>query len=103
MALAAMALVLWGSNVPAAFAFVGLWGLAFGMAPVALQANLSRAATDALETSGSLMVVSFQAAIMTGAIVGGYVVDTYSAVTNLMVTTLLAVLTLVLALLQPKS
>ena len=103
MAVAALALVLWGSNVPAAFAFVGLWGLAFGMAPVALQANLSRSATDALETSGSLMVVSFQAAIMIGAVVGGYIVDTYSAVTNLMVTTLLAALTLILALSQPRS
>lgn len=98
MAVAALALVFWGSNVPAAFAFVGLWGLAFGMAPVALQANLSRSATDALETSGSLMVVSFQAAIMIGAIVGGYIVDTYSAVTNLIVTALLAALTLLLAL-----
>lgn len=103
MALAALALVLWGSNVAAAFAFVGLWGFAFGMSPVALQANLSRSATDALETSGSLMVVSFQLAIMIGAIVGGYIVDTYSAVANLMITTALAALTVVLALSQPKS
>jgi MFS transporter, DHA1 family, purine ribonucleoside efflux pump len=103
MALAALALVLWGSQVAAAFAFVALWGFAFGMAPVALQANLSRSATDALESSGSLMVVSFQAAIMTGAIVGGYIVDTYSALANLMVTALLAALTVVLALAQPKS
>jgi DHA1 family purine ribonucleoside efflux pump-like MFS transporter len=103
MAVAALALVFWGSNVPAAFAFVGIWGLAFGMAPVALQANLSRSATDALETSGSLMVVSFQAAIMIGAIVGGYIVDTYSAVTNLIVTALLAALTLLLALSRRQS
>jgi DHA1 family purine ribonucleoside efflux pump-like MFS transporter len=103
MALAALALVLWGGNVAAAFAFAGLWGLAFGMAPVALQANLSRSATDALETSGSLMVVSFQIAIMIGAVVGGYIVDTYSAVANLMITTALAALTVVLALSQPKS
>ncbi|MBW4656842.1 MAG: MFS transporter [Kaiparowitsia implicata GSE-PSE-MK54-09C] len=103
MALAALALVLWGSQVVVAFTFVALWGFAFGMAPVALQANLSRSATDALESSGSLMVVSFQAAIMTGAIVGGYIVDTYSSVTNLMVTALLSALTVGLALAQPKS
>lgn len=102
MALAALALVLWGSGFVTAFVFVTLWGFAFGMAPVALQANLSRSATDALETSGSLMVVSFQVAIMIGALVGGYIVDTYSAVANLMVTALLAGLTLLLALLQPK-
>ncbi|MCR6636769.1 MFS transporter [Devosia sp.] len=102
MALAALALVLWGNQIAAAFTFAALWGFAFGMAPVALQANLSRSATDALESSGSLMVVSFQVAIMTGALVGGYIVDTYSAVANLMVTALLAGLTLVLALVQPK-
>jgi DHA1 family purine ribonucleoside efflux pump-like MFS transporter len=102
MALAAVALVLWGASVSAAFAFVALWGFAFGMAPVALQANLSRASPDALETSGSLMVVSFQVAITTGALVGGYIVDTYSATTNMMLTAVLAALTLILALVQPK-
>ena len=102
MALAAVALVLWGAGITAAFTFVALWGFAFGMAPVALQANLSRAAPDALETSGSLMVVSFQVAITTGALVGGYVVDTYSATANMMLTAILAALTLLLALVQPK-
>jgi DHA1 family purine ribonucleoside efflux pump-like MFS transporter len=103
MALAALALVLWGSQVAVAFVFVILWGLAFGMAPVALQSNLSRAAPDALETAGSLMVVAFQVAIMTGAIVGGFIVDTYSATANMLVTAVLAALTLLLALLQPTT
>jgi DHA1 family purine ribonucleoside efflux pump-like MFS transporter len=102
MALSALALVLWGAQVGAAFGFVTIWGLSFGMAPVTLQANLSRAAPDALETTGSLMVVSFQVAITTGALVGGYVVDTYSASANMMLTAILAGLTLLLALLQPK-
>lgn len=102
MALAATALVLWGAGIAAAFTFVALWGFAFGMAPVALQANLSRAAPDALETSGSLMVVSFQLAITTGALVGGYVVDNYAATANMMLTAILAALTLLLALVQPK-
>ncbi|HEY0031856.1 MAG TPA: MFS transporter [Devosia sp.] len=103
MAVAALALVLWGSQIAAAFGFVALWGFAFGMAPVALQANLSRASTDALETSGSLMVVSFQIAIMLGAMIGGYIVDSYSAAANLGVTALLATLTVALAVLQPKT
>ena len=102
MALAALALVLWGADMTAAFSFVAVWGIGFGMAPVALQANLSRAAPDALETTGSLMVVAFQVAIMLGAIVGGYVVDTFSASSNLMLTAALAGLTLVLALLPRR-
>lgn len=43
MAFAALALVLWGAHIGAAFALVALWGLAFGMAPVVLPTNLSRA------------------------------------------------------------
>ena len=103
MALAALALVLWGTNVGAAFVFVALWGLAFGMAPVSLQANLSRYAPDALESAGSLMVVSFQVAITLGAVIGGYVVDTYSATANMTLTAILAALTLLLALSQRKA
>ncbi|WP_338722897.1 MFS transporter [Devosia sp. XK-2] len=103
LALSALALVLLGSGMVAAFAFSALWGFAFGMAPVALQANLSRSAPDALETSGSLMVVSFQAAIMSGAILGGFIVDNYSALTNLMVTAVLAALVAALALMPRKA
>lgn len=103
LALSALALVLLGSGMVAAFAFSALWGFAFGMAPVALQANLSRSAPDALETSGSLMVVSFQAAIMSGAILGGFIVDNYSALANLMVTAVLAALVAALALMPRKA
>ena len=103
MALAALALVLWGTNIGAVFVFVTLWGLAFGMAPVSLQANLSRSASDALESAGSLMVVSFQVAITLGAIIGGYVVDTYSATTNMTLTAILAALTMLLALSQRRA
>ncbi|TIV33325.1 MAG: MFS transporter, partial [Mesorhizobium sp.] len=102
MAFAALALVLWGVHIGAAFGFVTLWGLAFGMGPVVLPTNLSRAAPDALEAAGSLMVASFQVAITTGAVVGGYVVDTYGATGPLTLTAILAVATVVLALLQPR-
>ncbi|MFJ6327954.1 MULTISPECIES: MFS transporter [unclassified Rhizobium] len=102
MALAALSLVLWGAHIGVAFGFATLWGFAFGMAPVVLPTNLSRAATDALEAAGSLMVVSFQVAITIGAVVGGYSVDTYGARGPLALTAALAVSTLVLALLQPR-
>jgi MFS transporter, DHA1 family, purine ribonucleoside efflux pump len=103
MGFAALALVLWGVNIVAAFSFATLWGFAFGMAPVVLPTNLSRAAPDALEAAGSLMVTSFQVAITIGAVVGGYAVDTYGATAPLTLTALLAASTLVLALLQRRS
>ncbi|OYR08500.1 MFS transporter [Brucella grignonensis] len=103
MALAALALVLWGVNIGVAFGFATLWGFAFGMAPVVLPTNLSRAAPDALEAAGSLMVTSFQIAITIGAVVGGYVVDTFGATAPLTLTAILAAATALLALLQPRS
>ncbi|MBO1040992.1 MFS transporter [Brucella pituitosa] len=103
MALAALALVLWGAHIGVAFGFATLWGLAFGMAPVVLPTNLSRAAPDALEAAGSLMVTSFQIAITIGAVVGGYVVDTFGATAPLTLTAVLAAATALLAILQPRS
>ncbi|TIM17252.1 MAG: MFS transporter, partial [Mesorhizobium sp.] len=70
---------------------------------VVLPTNMSRAAPDALEAAGSLMVTSFQIAITIGAVVGGYVVDTYGATGPLTLTAVLAASTAVLALLQPRS
>lgn len=103
MAFAALALVLWGVHIGVAFGFVALWGFAFGMAPVVLPTNLSRAAPDALEAAGSLMVTSFQVAITIGAVVGGYIVDTYGATGPLTLTAILAASTVGLALMQPRS
>lgn len=103
MALAALALVLWGAHIGVAFGFATLWGFAFGMAPVVLPTNLSRAAPDALEAAGSLMVTSFQIAITIGAVVGGYVVDTFGAIAPLTLTAVLAAATALLAILQPRS
>ncbi|WP_105383057.1 MFS transporter [Neorhizobium alkalisoli] len=103
MAVAALALVLWGAHIGVAFALVALWGFAFGMAPVVLPTNLSRGAPDALEAAGSLMVVSFQVAISIGAVFGGYVVDHYGAVGPLTLTAVLAASTVALAFLQPRN
>lgn len=103
LGIAALALVLWGSYTGAAFGFVALWGFAFGTAPIVLQTNLSRAALDALEASGSLMVVCFQVAIAVGAVVGGYIVDGVTVAGTLALTAVLAGLTMLLALLQPRS
>lgn len=103
MVFASLTLVLWGAYAGIAFSFVTLWGFAFGMAPVVLPTNLSRAASDALEAAGSLMVVSFQVAISIGAVLGGYVVDSYGATGPLFLTAVLAASTVALALLQPRG
>lgn len=103
MAVASLALVLWGAHIGIAFGFAALWGFAFGMAPVVLPINLSAAAPDALEAAGSLMITSFQVAITIGAVVGGYVVDTYGGAGPLTLTAILAVMTVVLAVLQPRN
>ncbi|MCV3766485.1 MFS transporter [Rhizobium sp. TRM95796] len=103
MMFATLALVLWGVNSAAAFALVTLWGLAFGMAPVVLPTNLSRGASDSLESAGSLMVVSFQVAISIGAVVGGYLVDGYGPSAPLTLTAVLASATIVLAMTQRRS
>lgn len=103
MAFAALSLVLWGEHIGVAFGFATLWGFAFGMAPVVLPTNLSRAAPDALEAAGSLMVTSFQIAITIGAVVGGYAVDTFGATSPLTLTAILAATTALLALLQPRN
>lgn len=103
MAFAALTLVLWGEHIGVAFGFATLWGFAFGMAPVVLPTNLSRAAPDALEAAGSLMVTSFQIAITIGAVVGGYAVDTFGATSPLTLTAILAASTALLAVLQPRN
>ncbi|KXG85432.1 MFS transporter [Agrobacterium bohemicum] len=103
MAFAALILVIGGAYAAIAFTLVALWGFAFGMAPVVLPTNLSRSAPDALEATGSLMVVSFQVAISIGAVVGGYVVDNYGAAGPLTLTAILAASTVALALLQPRN
>jgi DHA1 family purine ribonucleoside efflux pump-like MFS transporter len=103
MMFATLALVLWGGASAVAFALVTLWGLAFGMSPVVLPTNLSRGASDSLESAGSLMVVSFQVAISIGAVIGGYLVDGYGPSAPLTLTAVLASATVVLAVTQPRS
>lgn len=103
MAVAVLALLFWGTQAPVAFVFVALWGFAFGTAPIVLQTNLSRAALDALEATGSLMVVCFQVSIALGAFVGGYIVDAYSVTYTLAFVAALAVLTTILSLVQPRT
>jgi DHA1 family purine ribonucleoside efflux pump-like MFS transporter len=103
LGVAVLGLVMWGASTAPAFIFTALWGLAFGAAPIVLQTNLSRAALDALEESGSLMVVAFQVSIALGAVLGGFIVDSYGVALTVLVTAVLALATLVLTTAFPAA
>ncbi len=92
-----------GTNAIASVSLVALWGLGFGATPIVLQTNMSRAALDQLEASGSLMVVCFQVAIAAGATVGGFIVDNVGVPYAPVFTGVLALLAAGLAILQPKD
>jgi predicted MFS family arabinose efflux permease len=65
-----------GGIIPAvSVAAVSIWGLAFGVLPVSVQAYLSRSAGDEAEGAGAAMLTAFQIAISSGAILGGVLVD----------------------------
>lgn len=72
----AMLLLLWaGTNPWVASALVLLWGLAWGVLPIAMQTWMFSAAPDRLEGVAALFVSVAQAAIGGGALAGGLAVD----------------------------
>jgi len=71
---AVLLLLVSGPGLPA-LAPVLLWGLAFGMLPIAMQSWLFSAAPDRLEAVSALFTFSGQAAIGIGALLGGLVAD----------------------------
>jgi DHA1 family purine ribonucleoside efflux pump-like MFS transporter len=87
----ALALAVFGSIDIVSAGAVTLWGFAFGALPVAVQTWMVRAAPDHAESTGGLIVATFQVAIASGAILGGLFVDgfgplgaiTYCAVATL--------------------
>jgi predicted MFS family arabinose efflux permease len=75
LGLSIVALVLADSNAVVAIAAVTMWGLAFGMLPIAMQTFLFSAAPDRLESAAAAFVSVAQTAIGSGALVGGLLVD----------------------------
>ncbi|MBB4291507.1 putative MFS family arabinose efflux permease [Rhizobium leguminosarum] len=71
----ALLLFLLGSSQVAAFVAVAVWGLGFGMVPIAMQSFLQSAARDALEDMQAMFVSVGQIAIGLGSFVGGLIVD----------------------------
>jgi predicted MFS family arabinose efflux permease len=56
---------------------VFIWGVAFGLIPVALTGWMMEAVPDAPEAGQALLVSGFQVAIASGALIGGVTVDNY--------------------------
>jgi predicted MFS family arabinose efflux permease len=77
---------------------VVVWGMAFGLIPVALTGWMMQAVPDAPEAGQALLVSGFQVAIASGALAGGVVVDGYGiASTMLMSAALVLVAAAVIA------
>ncbi len=66
-----------GDGALAGAAVVIVWGIAFGLIPVALTGWMLKAEPDAPEAGQALLVTGFQVAIASGALLGGVVVDGY--------------------------
>ena len=66
-----------GSGMLAGALVVVVWGVAFGLIPVALTGWMMQAVPDAPEAGQALLVSGFQVAIASGALAGGLVVDGY--------------------------
>jgi predicted MFS family arabinose efflux permease len=75
MAIICAGLATFHSTLPADFAVVALWGMAFGAVPVAWSTWLTRTVPDEAESAGGLLVAAIQLAITIGAAGGGAIYD----------------------------
>jgi predicted MFS family arabinose efflux permease len=74
-----------GDGALAGAAVVIVWGIAFGLIPVALTGWMLKAVPDAPEAGQALLVTGFQVAIASGALLGGVVVDGYGISSTMLV------------------
>jgi predicted MFS family arabinose efflux permease len=84
MATVGFGLALFGHAPILAAALVVLWGLTFGVMPVAWSTWMTRTVPDEAESGGGLLVATIQLAIAVGAAIGGAVFDV-SGVTNVFI------------------
>ncbi|ERJ33393.1 putative transcriptional regulator [Burkholderia sp. AU4i] len=75
MAAIALALIVLGSSVTAAFVLLGLWGLVATAAPVGWWSWMARSLPKDAEAGGGLMVAVIQLSIALGSTVGGLLFD----------------------------
>jgi len=75
LSISMLALEIFGSSAIAAWTLATVWGLAFGMLPIAMQTWLQEFAAGHVEVMQALFVSMAQVAIGGGALVGGLIVD----------------------------
>jgi predicted MFS family arabinose efflux permease len=75
LGLAVLAMPVIGGTPVAATILVGIWGLAFGAMPIAVQTWMFKAAPHLMEGSGAMFVATAQIALASGALLGGMAVD----------------------------
>lgn len=75
MAAIGLALMAFGSSLPATAALLGLWGLVATAAPVGWWTWLARTLPEDAEAGGGLIVAVVQLAIASGATIGGILFD----------------------------
>jgi len=75
MAAIALALIVFGKSIPAAFVLLGFWGLVATAAPVGWWAWLARSLPRDAEAGGGLMVAAVQLSIAFGSTIGGVLFD----------------------------
>ncbi|MFJ3522518.1 MFS transporter [Pseudomonas sp. NPDC090203] len=86
------------SLAPAVVLLVMVWGVGFGLLPIAMQSWLFAMAPDRLEAMGAIFVSSAQVSIGIGALAGGLAVDHLGVPSALMLGGTLAILTAALIL-----
>lgn len=86
------------SVAPAVVMLVMLWGVGFGLLPIAMQSWLFGMAPDKLEAMGAIFVSSAQVSIGVGALAGGLAVDHLGVLSALTLGGTLAILTAVVIL-----
>jgi predicted MFS family arabinose efflux permease len=75
MAAIALALIAFGTSLPAVFILLGCWGLVATAAPVGWWAWLARSLPQDAEAGGGLMVAAVQLSIALGSTIGGMLFD----------------------------
>jgi predicted MFS family arabinose efflux permease len=76
-------LVCVGQHPFAAAAAVTMWGVGFGMLPIAIQSWIFSSAPDRLETAAALFVALGQMTMGAGALIGGLAIDHYGVMSPL--------------------
>lgn len=103
MALIALALTIFGSNVVAVAVLLGIWGVVATAAPVGWWSWLARTLPRDTEAGGGLMVAVVQLAIALGSTIGGLLFDKTGYQSTFIASAAVLLLAAILTLLSSRS